>query len=63
MSINRYYGYYTPACDYCDTTLLAEESYFDAVAAKKSAGWLTRKLGGEWEDICLECQKELGIKI
>lgn len=58
MSIERYYRFYTPTCDCCGATLQAEESFYDAVQAKKDAGWISRKVKGEWEDVCTDCQAE-----
>lgn len=58
MSIERFYGQYTPVCDYCDKTLPGERSYADAIRAKREAGWESRKVDGEWLDICTDCQFE-----
>ena len=57
MSIERYYGQYTPVCDCCER-LSGESSFTDAVRAKREAGWESRKVNGEWEDICTDCQFE-----
>jgi hypothetical protein len=35
--------------------LPAESDFYDAVAAKKAAGWKSRKVNGCWEDICDAC--------
>jgi len=47
---------------YCDVCGEAADSDFfkfdDAVEYKKSNGWKSRKYGGEWEDVCPECQEE-----
>ncbi len=56
--IERFYGQYTPVCDCCETRLPGEESWDDAVRAKREAGWISRKVKGEWEDICTDCQFE-----
>lgn len=37
MSIERYYGQYTPVCDYCGARLPGEESFDAAVRAKREA--------------------------
>ena len=59
MSIDRYRNFDTPVCDYCEAQLPAEESFQDAVDAKRRAGWKCRKdERGEWEDICPDCQRE-----
>lgn len=55
MSIERFYGQYTPCCDYCEKTLPGEFSFADAIRAKKNAGWERRKVDGEWLDICDDC--------
>lgn len=58
MSIERYRDFFTPICDYCEQELPAEESFQDAVDAKRRAGWRARKdERGEWEDMCPDCQK------
>ena len=60
MSIEKYHSdagtIYTPACDICGETLPAEDDFYDAVQSKKDAGWVSQKVGGEWEDACIACQ-------
>ncbi len=56
MSIERFGDLYTPTCDGCGDELEAEYDFYDAVNAKKAAGWKSRKVMGEWEDVCPECQ-------
>ena len=56
MSIERYFRQYTPVCDYCGNRLPGEESFSAAIRAKREAGWECRKVNGEWEDICTDCQ-------
>lgn len=58
MSIERHYPYYNAVCDRCGASLPGEETFMDAVKAKRAAGWESRKDGGEWEDICTDCQFE-----
>lgn len=53
--IERYYGNYTPVCDYCEKRLPGELSWRDAIRAKHEAGWESRKSGGEWVDVCNDC--------
>ncbi len=58
MSINRFRNFYTPVCDCCEKELPAEESFMEAVEAKRRAGWKTsRDTDGEWVDLCPECAK------
>ena len=58
-SIERFYNFYTPICDCCEKELPAEESFQDAVDAKRRAGWKSRKDDrGQWEDICPDCLRE-----
>ena len=56
MSIDSFQGIHTPICDYCGGELPSEFDFYDAVNAKKRAGWKSRKIDGEWQDICCECQ-------
>ena len=56
MSIERYGRQFTPVCDYCGERLPGSERFDDAVRAKQEAGWESRKVKGEWEDICTDCQ-------
>ena len=57
MSIERFGGIYTPTCDVCGEELPGEFDFYDAVDAKKLAGWKSRKLMDCWEDVCPECQQ------
>lgn len=57
MSIERHGETFTPICDSCGKELPVEWDFYDAVNAKKLAGWKCRKISGEWEDICDECQE------
>ena len=59
MSIERFGGLYTPTCDICGEELPGEDDFYDAVNAKKRAGWISKKENGEWVDICPECQREV----
>ena len=58
MSIECSSGFYTPVCDICGESLPPEFDFYDAVNAKKCAGWKSVKHNGEWEDICPMCQEE-----
>lgn len=55
MSIERYYSNYTAVCDRCEARLPGALSFMDAVHAKRQAGWESRKIKGEWEDLCTDC--------
>lgn len=56
MGIDNFGGIYTPACDICGEELDGEFNFYDAVDAKKRAGWRSQKVNGQWEDVCPECQ-------
>lgn len=58
MSIENMHGAYTAVCDCCGDILPAESDFYDAVNAKKDAGWKSRKIDGEWNDLCPSCQDE-----
>ena len=59
MSIDNYFqGLYTPTCDVCGKELPTEFDFNEAVNAKKDVGWETRKVDGQWQDVCRDCQGE-----
>ena len=61
MSIERrtYYSYFC-VCDFCEAEISGGNSFSDAVAAKKNAGWKSRiESSGEWIDLCPDCQKAI----
>lgn len=49
-------GVYVPICDICGDTLQGEDTYDDAVHAKKEAGWKMVYYKGEKQDACTVCQ-------
>lgn len=49
---------FTPQCDVCGDVLEDEWDFYDAVEAKKQAGWRSRKVDDEWIDICPYCQEK-----
>lgn len=49
---------FTPICDGCGEELEDEYDFYDAVNAKKLAGWRSKKIGGDWQDFCPECQEK-----
>lgn len=57
MSIEKIHSEYIPICDSCGVALSGELDFYEAVAAKKVAGWKSKKLDGEWQDVCEDCQK------
>lgn len=56
MSIEKFEQFFTPTCDICGKELEAEFDFYDAVDAKKKAGWKSRKdKHGDWIDVCDKC--------
>lgn len=53
------YELFTPTCDLCGDMLDDEYDFYDAVEAKKAAGWRSKKIDGEWYDICPDCQEKM----
>lgn len=49
---------FTPTCDVCGDCLDDEYDFYDAVDAKKQAGWRSKKIGSDWIDLCPECQEK-----
>jgi hypothetical protein len=58
MSIEKFYRQFTPVCDCCGERIAGADSFDEAVRMKREAGWKSRKVDGEWEDICTDCQFE-----
>ncbi len=58
MSIERNGREFIPTCDICGDVLFPEDIFQDAVDAKKEAGWKSRRVNGEWEDVCDDCLRE-----
>ena len=49
MSIEKDYDIYIAVCDICGDDIGPFEDFYDAVDAKKAAGWRSRKdAHGEW---------------
>ncbi len=62
MSIEREYAEYYLMCDNCKSVEEEPfEHFYSAVDAKKNLGWKVKKINGEWQDWCPDCQggKEL----
>ena len=50
------YGKYTLVCDICGASVDEEyESFQGAEDARKDLGWKSRKIDGDWADICPDC--------
>lgn len=49
---------YIPTCDGCGAQLPEEYDFYDAVDAKKVAGWKSIRHGKEWSDLCPECAEK-----
>lgn len=57
MSIEKDYDIYIAVCDICGDDIGPFEDFYNAVDAKKAAGWRSRKdAHGEWIDLCPACQ-------
>ena len=56
--IEKEYGEYILICDVCGDATAGEgwQTFQEAVQHKRDNGWRWRKIDGEWEDICPECQ-------
>ena len=46
---------FIPTCDICGAELDEEYDFYDAVEAKKAAGWRSKKICGDWMDFCPDC--------
>lgn len=62
--IDRYYGQYTPVCDFCEGRLPGCTSFRAAVQEAKDEGWkiVKNEHGYFFEDMCPECQEIYGGK-
>jgi len=58
--IRIYRKMFTPVCDGCGAELPYEDSYAQAVAAMRAAGWISaRRRDRNWEDLCTFCHNGL----
>ncbi len=58
MSINKFKGAFILICDNCGEEFdELFDDFYDAVEAKKYYGWKSKRINGEWEDVCPECQE------
>lgn len=59
MSIERIYGKYHLICGICgEASRQSFGSFGEAVDSKREIGWTSQKRGGEWQDVCPECQDQ-----
>ena len=55
--IEKIHGEFNLVCDICGNAAEGFEDFEDAVKYKKQHGWKSQRRGGEWEDVCPECQE------
>lgn len=55
MSVERHSGYFTVVCARCGARTTGEMTWGDAVRAKRGHGFRSRKIEGEWQDLCPDC--------
>ena len=54
--ISKEYGKYTLICDICRAGTDEEyETFQDAVDAREDFGWKSKKIDGDWADLCPDC--------
>lgn len=53
--IEKYFGQYTPICDYCEKRLPGEHTFEGAARAAAAAGWETRGGPDDREHVCTDC--------
>lgn len=56
--IIKEYGKYIVYCDGCDDTLIDGATWREAVEAVNSNDWKFKKVDGEWEHCCPNCQRD-----
>lgn len=57
--IERIDSSYYLTCDICGEEHSVEfDCWDDAVEAKKEDGWKSKRINGEWNDVCPDCQKQ-----
>jgi hypothetical protein len=58
MSIERIYGEIAFICDECsDTMETGEADFTEALANAKMEGWVSMKVGGDWNHYCSGCSR------
>lgn len=55
--IQQEYKKYYIVCDNCEIQSTAFDSFNEAVDGKAEAGYSSRKIDGQWTDICDECSE------
>lgn len=56
--ISKEYGKYTLVCDICGAGTDEDfDAFQDAVDARENMGWKSKRLDGEWADVCPDCTK------
>lgn len=56
--IDKSFGSYSLICDICGEEAKKEfDDFYEAVDYKKKEGWKSKKIDGEWQDVCPECQE------
>jgi arabinogalactan endo-1,4-beta-galactosidase len=54
--ISKEYGKYTLICDICGAGTDEEfDSFQDVIDARDDIGWKSKRVDGEWLDICQDC--------
>ena len=55
--IDNEFGKFFVVCDVCGEAGQSCDTWQDAVNSKQEQHWISRKeVGGEWSDICPDCQ-------
>jgi len=55
--IQKDYDEWYIICDNCEERSTAFDSFNEAVDGKQEAGFTSRKIDGQWADICDECSE------
>jgi len=54
--ISKEYGKYTLICDICGAGMDEDfDSFQDAIDVREDIGWKSKRVEGEWVDICPDC--------
>ena len=54
--INKEYGYYQCVCDNCSKAGEEHDTFDFCVEMKHNEGFVSKKINGEWMDLCEDCQ-------